>query len=141
LNKKERSKKWRQENPEKVRAYKKSYRLTHLVKEREQRRKYRLKHPEKVQKWNGKRHRRIREALDAHFSKVCFFCGIHHSIDLHEIHGRKHPTIDTWKGVQYILKHDEDFIPLCKFCHRGIHFCMAYLGLNWDMILELRIIA
>lgn len=96
-------------------------------------RKSRLKNREK---WNRER-RRYRKEVAKILGKVCVICKgkwkYSKRIEYHEIYGRKHPTTG-----KYILKHIEDFVPLCGHCHKHVHWCMEYLGLSWNQIVELR---
>jgi hypothetical protein len=48
----------------------------------------------------------------------CILCGSTRGrMEYHEIHGKPHTG-----GFAYILKHIQDFVPLCWKCHRTIHF-------------------
>lgn len=89
-------------------------------------------HREYQLKWK----RNMRMKIEERIGNKCRFCGfqgtLKRRISAHEIHGNSHSETPT-----YILNHSEDFVPLCKFCHRSIHFCMRYLGLTWNDILQL----
>jgi len=45
-----------------------------------------------------------------------YLSGQKRRISFHEIHGKKHKD-NPW----YILKHLEDFVPLCQSCHTSLH--------------------
>lgn len=110
----------------------------------QERKKKRKEQPEKHRKWQKasyqrnkqkrkktriERRKRIKELLGA----KCFFCSHEDThIECHEIYGKKHPSTG-----KYILDHLDDFIPLCNWCHSAVHWCMKYLGLSWNQILEM----
>jgi len=65
----------------------------------------------------------------------CILCGktpqTNQGFAFHEIYGEKHPYSGSSR-LKYILEHPEDFVPLCRKCHTGVHFCMKFLGLTWN---------
>lgn len=81
---------------------------------REQERKRRL-NPDIVK--NERKHRlELRQKVIDLLGKSCILCGSEYKIDYHEIHGKKH---SRWN--KYFIEHKEDFIPLCRICHRSLH--------------------
>jgi len=83
------------------------------------------------EKWNSytrEYRRKGREKIKALIGDKCIFCG-KKEIYFHEIYNKKHS-----RHNKYILKHIEDFIPLCDTCHQGVHFLMRIFGLTWDDI-------
>jgi predicted HNH restriction endonuclease len=62
------------------------------------------------------------------YGNRCFVCNCQFPdrlsgkwFELHEIHGRKHPKLPNLEGINYILEHQQDFVPLCSKCHAEIH--------------------
>jgi hypothetical protein len=79
-----------------------------------------------------KRGRKISGIIRKKLGNKCLFCGFE-SIQrnvAHEIHGKDHHT----KSQYYILNNLKDFVPLCRYCHKSVHWCMKYLGMNWEEI-------
>lgn len=101
--------------------------------------------PENREKWNAYKRRRNRELRNKVIKAIgnrCVFCGVEDKyidtgkrligyLHFHEIHGKEHDI-----HMEYILKHTEDFAPLCPRCHRGVHWCTKYLLMTWDEILD-----
>lgn len=80
------------------------------------------------------RERELRKQALKLFGNVCFLCGYSNKwIQFHEIHGKRHRN-----SQGYALKHKEDFIALCRVCHRAIHRFMQVFKLTWDDILSLK---
>jgi len=84
---------------------------------------------------NKEYRQRVREKANQVFGKKCFFCG--HEVGrmpLHNKKGEKHPTDLTAREA---LKNPEDWVRLCKHCHRGVHFSMNILEMDWEQIVKL----
>jgi len=65
---------------------------------------------------------------------TCFFCGGRRNLVFHEKNGVTHRGTPA---SSLVLKNPESFVVLCKYpCHTGIHFCMEYLRMSWDDIVE-----
>jgi len=98
----------------------------------------RRKNVEKYLKYHREYQRKFKKRQNEKIKKIlgdnCFFCGFKpkRRISAHEIHGNKHSETSS-----YILNHIEDFVPLCSYCHRAVHFCMNFLDLSWEDILML----
>lgn len=109
-HKKELIEKWKERyhsNPEmkqKILDYQKTYRETHRDKIRKQQRDY----------WNRKR-----KEVEQLLGDKCIICDSNKHLQYHEVHGKSHPF--SRSGMNYILKHPEDFVPLCGWCHKMIH--------------------
>lgn len=83
-------------------------------------------------KYDEKQKRKIIELL----GNKCRICGRRNEygnrkqrLAAHEIYGKKHK-----QRRKYIIEHYKDFVILCYQCHKGVHFCMKYLGLMWKEI-------
>jgi len=117
---KEYHKKYYQENKEKLKEYARKYRKSPQGKEM-------------LRKYFRKRRKKLKQKLIEKLGTNCAFCG--KKLDFkenkfgrpkfvfHEIHGKPHTC-----RYGYVLKHIEDFVPLCWKCHRTIH----WLGKNFD---------
>lgn len=78
------------------------------------RRKNRNKENEYNRNFRKKRYVKARKLI----GDTCIICGSKDKIKFHEIYGKSHYGYET---SCYILNHKEDFIPLCRDCHRAIH--------------------
>lgn len=121
-NREERNRKariWFKENPDKRREYERQYRKNH-----------RKEYNERRMKQNREKWIEVMEKLGSD----CFFCHFRgkRRISFHEKNGKKH-----LENPYYVLKHLQDFVPLCEHCHKAIHFCIKYLSLSWKQIIEI----
>jgi hypothetical protein len=96
--------------------------------------KYYMKNRIRIMEYDRKR----RITMHSLFLSECFLCNTteasnRRSLDLHEKYGRKHST-----NVTYILKHKEDFVPLCRKCHSMVTRLMFIFGLKWEQINNLK---
>lgn len=137
----ERAKKWSKENPDKVRERSKKRRKENpeyfnsmrrrLYKEnpkyKEHLDKWKKNNPEKVKAYAVKKYKKCREELKQIFGKKCFFdCG-RNGRYLHQIEGKEHSF-----SYLFYIKNRKKFRPLCGFCHKGVHFCLKVLKLDWN---------
>lgn len=85
--------------------------------------------------YQKKRDERIRKELFALIGKICILCNSNpQKIIYHEIHGKPHDT-----HPYYILKHYQDFVPLCHKCHRTIHHYLFLIKINeskWNDLVQ-----
>jgi hypothetical protein len=75
------------------------------------------------------------QILQDYFGLNCQICGKpkHNELfDLHQKYGMPHK-----KRRHQIYEQKEDFILLCKPCHRAVHWAMNYLHLSWEEIISL----
>jgi predicted HNH restriction endonuclease len=104
----------KRKNPEKVQEQKKRWFSRH--------RKEVLK---KLHEYDREQRRKVKEV----FGQACCLCKeIPKKIKLHEKSGNTHSS-----GRGYILKHAEDFVPLCFPCHQMVHGLMRF-GFRWEDI-------
>lgn len=102
-------KEWREKNPEKVKIYRKKASA-----------KWKKKNPNYDHTW----YKKYRQSLTELFGDTCILCGyksniyIKGSIHIHEIHGSKH----EYHRLESYLKKRGDFVPLCNFCHKCLHY-------------------
>lgn len=111
-------------------AIRENIRQHNLQKHRDWARSYRNRHREQLHA----RQRRLREKQKGLVQKLlgseCLICGSEEKIKYHEISGKAHQV--TWS---YILKHLQDFAPLCWDCHGFLH--RKYGIVNWDRLKDL----
>ncbi|MEM2338686.1 MAG: hypothetical protein QXW83_00615 [Nitrososphaerales archaeon] len=148
---KKRAKEWREKNLEKVREYELTRRKRPPGYQAEISRRYRERHREKVRKlalerYYKNRERYKRKALERYnrlaneirsaFGNKCNICGaIKTRLFLHEIHGLKHQKniiTATHSGRKL-----DNFVLLCNRCHKGVHFCLEILKINWEQVVSL----
>ena len=83
-----------------------------------------------------KRQNKIREA----FGTKCFFCDLEDAAIMHRKDGAKHKLFGSMSlheldmEIQY---HKNEYVRVCKLCHKGIHWAMKRLNLTWDDIVSL----
>ena len=59
----------------------------------------------------------------------CFICETVHNICFHERHGKRHKS-SSEDNFAYILKHSQDFVPICNKHHRMVHELAKNLKLD-----------
>ena len=88
-------------------------------------------------KWDKKRKEKMRKLAEKLIGRDCFLCGFNRDrkklIVYHEIHGNNH-----YASLNYAVKHPEDFVALCRACHRSVHQFMKVFGLKWEDFLKLK---
>lgn len=123
---------WREKNKEKRRKYEREY---YHKKRKEYMKKWRLEHKDYMRKYVKEHRKKLREKIIEVLGKTCVICGkipkSNYGINYHEIHGKPHQY-----NLQYILKHKEDFICLCKNCHCTLHHYFNY-KIQFDKWLKL----
>lgn len=92
-----------------------------LEKQHEYHKRNRNKRNLKSREWRFK----IRQRLKEEIGEVCAICGRkpNKRLQYHEIHFLSH----DYASPKFILDHKENFIPVCNFCHRALH----YVSKNW----------
>lgn len=90
----------------------------------------RPKHPKWMKTY---RHKKRIEALEV-FDSKCAICKRSperkNCLHFHKKDGTKHKN--RFSGVY--LKNPDEFVLLCVWCHKGVHFSMEYLGMTWEEI-------
>jgi hypothetical protein len=66
---------------------------------------------------------------------ICQFGNHPWHLRFHKKDGKEHRS---WMDVE---KNPKDFVLLCEACHRHVHWCMDFLGLKWDDIVQLNCIS
>lgn len=80
---------------------------------------YRENHREQINKHRRERYAKLKKESQKAIGTMCRICHTEQHIENHEIHGKEHP----YSGLEqkkYLIKHPEDFIPLCKEHHQLI---------------------
>jgi len=131
-------KEYRRKHPEKIREIEKRYKENHREEYKRRQRKYegerRRKYPEKAILSALKQNQKMREKINMILGKKCIICNFESeegqkNLICHEIYGREHE-----RGYYYILNHIDDFVRICKFCHRAIHIVAK---INFEKAIEL----
>jgi len=143
---------WRQEHPEQYKKQRQKYYEEHkeeilenhklwMKKNREyyneSQREWRKNNKDKIDLYYQNRRNTQRKLLLDSIGNKCVICGFEESegkgkLHFHEKYGKEHPYN---KGI-YILKHKEDFVPLCYRCHNFIHILIRNNG-NINKLIEL----
>ena len=113
---KQRNERYYRENKEKHKVRNRDYYRHHKKESRERGRRNYWKAKAKVIKLLG---------------SCCVLCASEENVLYHEIYGRDH-----YKSPWYILKHIEDFIPICVNCHNAIHH-LSKIEVNEKKLLKL----
>lgn len=95
--------------------------------------------------WNKRayhnRRKKIKKLKEKYCGKKCTICPntrVVGRISCHRIDGQDHKNIDDmpFKDMEKELK-TRDYISLCTSCHKSVHWCMKFFGLNWEQIIRL----
>ncbi len=78
------------------------------------------------------RKRRLIEKFDVGF---CPICEETYRMQLHRKDGKPHKTWVSITNAEFdkVIQSD-DYIWICYWCHKHIHWCMKYLRMTWDEI-------
>jgi len=98
--------------------------------------KERIEKKEKAQKdYRKDFRRRYHEVRIKHLGRGCFFCGRTFATAAHRKDGEGHKKITsmTIKEVDTELK-TGNYVLLCYACHKGVHWSMRFLRMDWDRI-------
>ena len=87
---------------------------------------------EKVKQCKIKHRKKRREIIYSVCGKDCYFCGSIKSGTIHRKDGNSHPSLETMTIDEIInLNNNNEYIRVCRWCHKGIHWSMKNLNLNW----------
>jgi len=91
-------------------------------------------------KSQAKRINNRRLALSKKYGELCYICGEnsvakHFRVQLHRKDGAPHKKWFHMTNAQFdeVINGDE-YILICYWCHKHLHWCMKYLGLVWEEI-------
>lgn len=86
-----------------------------------------------LSKYNLKYNKLKKDIIDNLFGKTCFFCGDKVKI-IHRKDGMPHKKINAMSINELNNINKDDYVRVCRLCHRGIHWTMKYLNLSWEEI-------
>ena len=61
------------------------------------------------------------------------------TIIIHRKDGQRHPNLSglSVTALNRIIKQEKDkYVRLCYKCHKHVHWCMTYLGMDWNEIVQ-----
>ena len=136
----EQIKQWRLQHPEKVKGYEqKRYEKRkesgyyqsekykkYLKKDKERRKQYQKEYLRKYRQ-------RIREEADKIFGKKCYICDRERRLVFHKKDGEKHQHTLT---ALLALKNPEEYVKLCEWCHKAVHWLMEWFDMTWEDIIK-----
>ena len=134
-------KEYHQRNLEKDRKQSKQYYLAHKDEARRRQRMDRASNPEKFLQRERKYRTYFREETLKLFGNVCDFCGNpvdSERFEVHEINGKKHPSLRGRKRIEFFKSHPTEFRLLHFDCHKTVHSLMKRLGFCWDDIVDFK---
>lgn len=74
----------------------------------------------------------VQKRAEVLLGSSCKICGNNiRKLSYHRKSGEEHSTTFT---SALVVKSPEEYIRLCEWCHRGIHFLMNILKWNWNQI-------
>jgi hypothetical protein len=77
---------------------------------------------EKQREWYRRTFQELDNQMNKVFGKLCIICGKSENLEVHEIHGEEHKHSGSIWMRKFYLKHPEDFVRVCKPCHRTVHY-------------------
>lgn len=76
---------------------------------------------------------KVRAKADELFGTSCFFCGKTAALALHKKDGQRHNDSLT---ARYAIEAPQEWVRLCIFCHKIVHWNMGHLGMSWEEIVS-----
>lgn len=80
-----------------------------------------------------------KELINKILGDRCLICGYNNRLTRHQINGKKHKLFSEM-SIKELKKYIEInyiyFVSLCFKCHKHVHWCMKYLGMDWEEIIE-----
>jgi len=117
------SKKYREKYPNKIKDSREKWMVKNPELNKECKRKYAKLHKPQHNKHEMDIYYILRNEVLKVIGSKCIISDAHcdslERICFHEIHGEKHPKGKT--GLRYMLKHKDDFVPLCSRHHILLH--------------------
>lgn len=118
----EKAREYHRENREKILKRQREYYRENRGELLKRQREYQKKNAKKIERRRLQRKKKLIDRLLEVIGKECYTCGSTELIGFHEIHGNSHPPRRNIKAFfDYLMKHKEDFVPLCGKCHTIIH--------------------
>lgn len=95
--------------------------------------KLRTKNRKQISEYNKERRLQAKIKAEKLLGNKCFVCGKNKFLRYHKKDGIYHKSSET---VFMVIKNPDDFVRLCEFCHKGVHFSMKYYGWTWEQVVE-----
>jgi 5-methylcytosine-specific restriction endonuclease McrA len=116
-------------------SYMKQYRLNHT--QQEKTRKSSFEYKAQQRDYIMRKRLELKRKTNEIFPLECFFCGdtVERHLEMHEIHNRRHAGSGT-EAKKYYLSHRNDFVRLCRRCHRWVSWVHKVFGKTWKDIVE-----
>lgn len=94
---------------------------------------YREKNKERLIQKNRSRNAEYKKHMYDSLGRKCCICACSETRVLigHEIHGNSHRGNRSYQEYQ---RRPQDFVCICRWCHRAVHWCMKYLDMKWTEI-------
>jgi len=114
-------------------AYLKQYRLRHI--DREKARKQTSGYKAQQREYIKRKRLELKRVTDEIFPVECFICGDteERHLEMHEINNRHHPGSGT-EAKKYYISHKDDFVRLCRRCHRWVGWLRRQFNKTWKDI-------
>ena len=95
-----------------------------------------LEHEKQSKKIYRQKQRKLRqEQLTKKFGERCPICGDTYCLQIHKKDGKPHRQWASLNNTEFwLLLSSDDFVQLCFNCHKAVHWCMYYLGMEWEDI-------
>lgn len=88
------------------------------------------------QKQNAKMRTRKKQLIQKYLGDKCVICNGKKRLIAHRKDGLKHKKFYELKIKNLDLELNSDnYVLICYNCHKGVHWCMNYLNLNWNQIM------
>ena len=113
---------WRQANKDQLNTNNANYNESHREEIHAQQKDYYRKNKSKRLDDNRSWDKRLREKLLVEIGSICVVCGRKEHIQFHDTKLRDHSNLSK----TFILKHKEDFLPMCVICHRVFHYFLRH---------------
>jgi len=107
---------------EQIREYNRKYRQEHLESEKQKQREYYRANREERLKKTAEWKRKVRKQIEEKLGIICVVCKQEKPVQYHNTKFISHEN----KSPTFILKHIEDFVPMCNVCHRALHHFKTY---------------
>ena len=72
----------------------------------------------------------IKNEIDEVLGTSCIICGSIKKLEKHEKQGNDHDM-----AIRYYRNNLDDFVLLCYWCHKSVHWMMVNMSFSWDQII------
>ena len=77
-----------------------------------------------------KRYRKIKHEIEEVLGTSCIICGSAKKLEKHEKEGNAHDM-----AIRFYRNNLDDFVLLCYWCHKSVHWMMENMNFSWDEII------